>query len=46
MDYDKAVDINPNYATVYSNRGKSHTALGNNDKALIDYNKADRKSVV
>jgi tetratricopeptide (TPR) repeat protein len=39
-DYDKALEINPNYGEVYINRGVARAALGEYSQAIGDYNKA------
>src|SRR5208337_4309098 len=38
--FDKAILLNPNYTEAYFNRGLAYSSLGNNDKAITDYNKA------
>jgi tetratricopeptide (TPR) repeat protein len=38
--YDKAIELNPNYAIAYSNRGIAKKAKGDFDGALTDFNKA------
>ena len=38
------VQINPNYALAYDNRGNARRALGDNKGALADYNEAVRIS--
>jgi tetratricopeptide (TPR) repeat protein len=38
--YDKAIELNPNYAVAYSNRGLAKKAKGDFDGALTDFNKA------
>jgi tetratricopeptide (TPR) repeat protein len=40
LDYDKAIDINPQYALAYSNRGILKSNLGDNKEALFDHDKA------
>ena len=39
-DYDKAIDLKPDYADAYSNRGVAKAALGQHDNALDDYDRA------
>ncbi|NJL42609.1 MAG: tetratricopeptide repeat protein [Pseudanabaena sp. SU_2_4] len=41
-DLDRAIDLNPNYADAYYNRGKARTALGNPKGAIADYDRALR----
>ena len=36
-DYNKAIEINPNYVKAYANRGYAHAKLGNNSKAIKDF---------
>jgi len=36
----KAIEINPNYASAYSNLGNSLSALGRNKKAIESYQNA------
>jgi len=38
--YTKALELNPNYADVYLNRGSAYYFLGKYDEAIADYNKA------
>ena len=40
VDFNKAIDLNPNYADPYSNRGNAHLYKGNFDRAIEDYTKA------
>jgi tetratricopeptide (TPR) repeat protein len=40
LDYDKAIQLNPNLALAYMNRGSLYTVLKKYDKALADHNKA------
>ena len=39
-DYDRAIEINPNYVKAYINRGNAWVSLGNNKQAIGDYNRA------
>ena len=39
-DYDKAIEINPQYAYAYNNRGLSKNNLGQYQEAIKDYDKA------
>ncbi len=39
-DYDRAIVINPQYATAYYNRGFSKSALGDKKGAISDYDRA------
>ncbi len=39
-DYNKAIEINPQYAYAYNNRGWVYYNLKEYDKAIKDYNKA------
>ncbi len=39
-DYSKAIDINPNYADAYNNRGNLYSDLQKYELALSDYSKA------
>jgi lipoprotein NlpI len=39
-DYDRAIELNREYANAYNNRGVVHYAIGNLDQAISDYNKA------
>jgi tetratricopeptide (TPR) repeat protein len=39
-DYSKAIEINPNYANAYNNRGNLYSELQKYDLALSDYSKA------
>ena len=40
VDYDKAIELDPEYATAYNNRGIAYRHLGEYEKALADYGKA------
>ena len=35
VDFDKAIDLNPNDATVYNNRGAVYYNKGNYDRAIV-----------
>ena len=39
-DYNKAIELNPNYVYAYGNRGISYKNLGKYELAIADYNKA------
>jgi tetratricopeptide (TPR) repeat protein len=39
-DYNKALEINPNYVEAYNNRANIYYKQGQYDKAISDYNKA------
>jgi tetratricopeptide (TPR) repeat protein len=39
-DYNKAIQLNPNDAEAYYNRGNAYVAKGQYDRAIEDYNKA------
>jgi tetratricopeptide (TPR) repeat protein len=39
-DYNKAIEIDPESATAYFNRGNTHYRLGKKDEACIDWSKA------
>ncbi len=39
-DYDKAIEINPNVAIAYTNRGLAYGRKGEVDRAIADYTKA------
>ena len=39
-DYDRAIELNPNYATAYNNRGNAKERLGQHDAAFADYDRA------
>ena len=39
-DYNKAIEINPQYAKAFNNRGIAKHDLGDKQGALEDYNKA------
>lgn len=39
-DYDMAIQIKPDYADAYNERGLAHYSKGNFDRAIVDYDKA------
>ena len=39
-DYDKAIELNPNYSDAYNNRGVAKKNSGKYEEAIKDYNKA------
>ena len=39
-EYNKAIELNPEYAEAYYNRGLAHYHKGQYDQAISDYNKA------
>ena len=39
-DYTRALELNPNYARAYHNRGLAYDQLGEIDRAIADYSKA------
>ncbi|MEI0559819.1 tetratricopeptide repeat protein [Brachyspira intermedia] len=39
-DYDKAIELNPNYSTAYNNRGNTKNNLGLYKESIEDFNKA------
>jgi len=41
-DYNKAIELDPNYAKAYYNRGLSKDDLKDYNGAIADYNKANR----
>ena len=40
LEYNKAIEIDPNYASAYMNRGKTYADKGEFDRAILEYNKA------
>ena len=40
--YDKSIELNPNYAEAYNNRGVAKDSLGEHKDAITDYNQAIR----
>jgi tetratricopeptide (TPR) repeat protein len=41
-NYNRAIELNPNYAEAYLNRAESYYQLGNYDRAIIDYTEVIR----
>ena len=39
-DYDKAIELNPEYAAAYYNRGNRYRDLGQHERAIEDYDSA------
>ena len=39
-DYNKAIELNPNFAGAYNNRGLAYYELNKHERAIDDYNKA------
>lgn len=39
-DYNKAIDVNPEFVVAYLNRGYSYSRMGELDKAIADYTRA------
>jgi tetratricopeptide (TPR) repeat protein len=39
-DYNQAIQVEPNYAAAYNNRGRSYYAQGDYDRAIADFNQA------
>ncbi len=39
-DYDKAIELDPNYALAYHQRGFTHAGKNEHDRAIADYDKA------
>ena len=39
-DYDKAIELDPQYARAYNNRGIAYCRKGDYDQAIVDYDKA------
>lgn len=39
-DFNKAIEINPDYSIAYNDRGNAFMAKGNTEQAISDYNKA------
>ncbi len=45
-DYDKAIELNPDFAEAYFNRGLTHIFLGNNKQGISDLSKAGELGIV
>ncbi len=39
-DYNRAIELDPEYTDAYNNRGNRYAALGEDQKAIDDYNRA------
>ena len=39
-DYNKAIELNPNYASAFNNRGSTFNRMGKYEEAIKDYNTA------
>ena len=46
IDYDKAIELNPDFADAYFNRGLTHIFLGNNKLGISDLSKAGELGIV
>ena len=46
LDYDKAIELDPNLAEAYFNRGLTQIFLGNNKQGISDLSKAGELGVV
>lgn len=46
VDYDKAIDLNHDFADAYFNRGLTHIFLGNNKQGITDLSKAGELGIV
>ncbi|WP_373734300.1 tetratricopeptide repeat protein, partial [Bacteroides heparinolyticus] len=40
VDYDKVIELNPDFAEAYFNRGLTHIFLGNNKQGISDLSKS------
>ena len=40
QDYDKAIDLNPNFLDAYNNRGNTYFDLGEHRRAIEDFDRA------
>ena len=38
-NFNEAIELDPEYADVYNNRGVAYAILGDNDQAIADFNK-------
>ena len=45
-DYDKAIELNKEFAEAYFNRGLTHIFLGNNKNGIADLSKAGELGIV
>ena len=45
-DYDKALELDPEFAEAYFNRGLTHIFLGNNKQGIMDLSKAGELGIV
>ncbi|MDR4011247.1 tetratricopeptide repeat protein, partial [Bacteroides sp.] len=45
-DYDKAIELSPDFAEAYFNRGLTHIFLGNNKQGIADLSKAGELGIV
>ena len=46
VDYDKAIELDPNFADAYFNRGLTNIFLGNNRKGISDLSKAGELGII
>ena len=46
VDYDKAIELNKDFAEAYFNRGLTHIFLGNNKQGITDLSKAGELGIV
>ena len=40
MDYQKAIELNPNFPDIFNNRGYTYNLIGEYEKAILDFDKA------
>ena len=40
LDFNTAIELNPNYADAYNNRGVAYEGKGEFDRAIVDYDMA------